>query len=47
MGSAPSEDGLAPPLAVFKIVVAGGFGAGKTTLVSAISEVRRCAPRNC
>jgi uncharacterized protein len=40
MGSAPSEDGLAPPLAVFKIVVAGGFGAGKTTLVSAISEVR-------
>jgi hypothetical protein len=40
MGSAPSEDGTAPPLAVFKIVVAGGFGAGKTTLVSAISEVR-------
>jgi signal recognition particle receptor subunit beta len=40
MGSAPFEDGIAPPLAVFKIVVAGGFGAGKTTLVSAISEVR-------
>ncbi len=27
-------------LAVFKIVIAGGFGAGKTTLVGAISEVR-------
>jgi uncharacterized protein len=40
MGSAPSEDGTPPPLAVFKIIVAGGFGAGKTTLVGAISEVR-------
>jgi uncharacterized protein len=42
MGSAPSE-GPGPagdPLAVFKILVAGGFGAGKTTLVGAISEVR-------
>jgi hypothetical protein len=27
-------------LAAFKIVIAGGFGAGKTTLVGAISEVR-------
>ena len=40
MGSVPSEDGNGGPLAVFKIVVAGGFGAGKTTLVGAISEVR-------
>jgi signal recognition particle receptor subunit beta len=40
MDSAPSEDGTGPPLAVFKIIVAGGFGAGKTTLVGAISEVR-------
>jgi len=39
MGSAPS-DGAGGPLAVFKILVAGGFGAGKTTLVGAISEVR-------
>ena len=38
MASAPSE----PPAALVahKILIAGGFGAGKTTLVSAISEVR-------
>jgi signal recognition particle receptor subunit beta len=39
MGSVPS-DGGGHPLAAFKILVAGGFGAGKTTLVGAISEVR-------
>jgi uncharacterized protein len=39
MDSVPS-DAAADPLAVFKILVAGGFGAGKTTLVGAISEVR-------
>lgn len=38
MGSAHS-DGAAPLLA-HKILVAGGFGSGKTTLVGAISEVR-------
>jgi signal recognition particle receptor subunit beta len=50
MGSARSKSG--PPVAApvttsperqltaFKILVAGGFGAGKTTLVGAISEVR-------
>jgi len=32
--------GLAPPPAVSKLLVAGGFGVGKTTLVSSISEVR-------
>src|ERR1700691_4269203 len=43
MGSAPSDalgavdDSLLTP---FKILVAGGFGSGKTTLVGAISEVR-------
>jgi len=40
MGSGRSESGTEDPLAAFKILIAGGFGAGKTTLVSAISEVR-------
>ena len=47
MGSARSDgtDGVsdaadAQVLAAHKILIAGGFGAGKTTLVAAISEVR-------
>jgi len=40
MDSGLSDPGPEGPLATFKIVVAGGFGVGKTTLVSAISEVR-------
>jgi signal recognition particle receptor subunit beta len=40
MASAPSDPGAEGPLAAFKILIAGGFGVGKTTLVSAISEVR-------
>jgi uncharacterized protein len=38
MGSVRSDSD--PPLAAHKILIAGGFGAGKTTLVGAISEVR-------
>ena len=40
MGSGLSDPGLEGSLATFKILVAGGFGVGKTTLVGAISEVR-------
>jgi signal recognition particle receptor subunit beta len=40
MGSAPSDSTPEVPQLPFKILVAGGFGAGKTTLVGAISEVR-------
>lgn len=40
MASVPSDDASPASEAPFKIVIGGGFGAGKTTLVSAISEVR-------
>jgi signal recognition particle receptor subunit beta len=40
MGSRHSDDASVVPLAAHKILVAGGFGSGKTTLVGAISEVR-------
>ncbi len=40
MVSGLSDPGAEGPLAAFKILIAGGFGVGKTTLVSAISEVR-------
>jgi signal recognition particle receptor subunit beta len=40
MGSGLSDPGPGGQLAAFKILIAGGFGVGKTTLVSAISEVR-------
>src|SRR5215468_3870222 len=40
MGSTLSDSPADIPFAPFKILIAGGFGAGKTTLVGAISEVR-------
>ncbi|HEY7260332.1 MAG TPA: ATP/GTP-binding protein [Trebonia sp.] len=45
MGSARSESSgparpPAPAFTAYKILIAGGFGSGKTTLVGAISEVR-------
>ncbi|GAA1213805.1 GTP-binding protein [Streptomyces rhizosphaericus] len=38
LGSEPG--GVAPPAAELKIVVAGGFGVGKTTMVATLSEIK-------
>ncbi|KRV48446.1 ATP-binding protein [Wenjunlia vitaminophila] len=36
----PNNSDDAPAQAAFKIIVAGGFGVGKTTLVGSVSEIR-------
>ncbi len=40
MPSAGSDDDSSPSPIAIKILIAGGFGAGKTTLVASISEIR-------
>ncbi|TDD93562.1 GTP-binding protein [Actinomadura rubrisoli] len=40
MDCAPSDGPAAPALITTKILIAGGFGAGKTTMVGSVSEIR-------
>ncbi|MFD0682976.1 GTP-binding protein [Actinomadura fibrosa] len=40
MAFAPSDPAAAPALVTTKILIAGGFGVGKTTMVGSVSEIR-------
>ena len=46
MAFASPPDRLAPNVTPAKLVVSGGFGTGKTTMVVAVSEIPPVKPRH-